>query len=148
MINYIKRGDFWNADAAIIYNPVSISNRFKIFDGNIKHQYPKVYESYIDFMIGVPWYKLIGDIQLIQIDDTRCIMNAFVYDQGKLDLKAVAKTFVECSNLAEEYEISISLSSNLGISNKNIEIIKLIDKTINVAFSDCKSDVFVYLGKK
>lgn len=150
MIVYVDKGVLWEEpNAQIIYNPVSISKSVEgqnVFNSNLKHDYRNVYESYREYMIGESKKRLLGDVQLVQIQDKKFIMNGFIYDGNILNLKAVMKTFVELSNLAEEYKINVALSSTLGTKDKIL--IQDISKIINTVFSDCKSTVYVYNKRK
>ena len=149
MIHIVTKGVIWkDPNAQIIFNPVSNSKSKlgqSIFNSNIKHEYPKVYNEYREYMIGESKRRLLGEIQLVQIESKKLIMNGFVYDGNVLCPKAIMKTFVELSNLIEEYEISAAIPYNLGC--KDEEMIKEIEQITNVIFCDCKQDVFVYKKK-
>jgi hypothetical protein len=92
MIYTIDKGVTWDEpNAQIIFNPVSASNGKigqKVFNELLKKSYNNVYNSYIDYMIGESLKQLLGDIQLVQIQEEKIIMNGFVYKGNKLDLLA------------------------------------------------------------
>lgn len=150
MIRIVTKGIIWNdPNAQIIFNPVSNSKSKlgqSIFNSNLRHDYPKVYHEYREYMIGESKRRLLGDIQLVQIENKKLIMNGFVYDGNILCPKAIMKTFVELSNLIEEYEISAAIPYNLYCRDE--EIIKEIEQITNVVFGDCKQDVFMYKKKR
>lgn len=146
MIYNVEKGTYWLEEKAnIIFNPVSVSKSkvgLDMFNSGIKRQYRNVYESYRDYMVGESKRKLLGDIQLIQIEDKKLILNAFVYEDDKLNLKALTKTLIELINLAEEYKISVSIRSKLNSKNK--DEIEASNKIINSLFEDFKSDIYIY----
>lgn len=146
MIQSVSNGILWeHPEANIIYNPVSVSKSKlgkEIFNSNLKHDHPKVFESYRDYMIGESKSRLLGDVQLVQITENKFVMNAFVYWDNQIRLKAVAKTLLELLALVEEYKISAILSSTLGCrDSKTISDIGVI---INSIFHNCNSDIYVY----
>lgn len=146
MICYLNKGSLLrDTRAQIIFNPVSVSKSKAgqdVFNPKIKQQYPSVYKSYREYMIGESQKRLLGDIQLIQIGEKKLILNAFVYKGNELNLKAVSKTFIELSNLIEEYNINAAFLNNLG--SRNIKDIYEIEKIITTIFADCKSDIYIY----
>lgn len=146
MIYNVEKGTYWMEERAnIIFNPVSVSETFtglNMFNSGIKDRYRNVYESYRDYMVGVSKRKLLGDIQLVQIEDKRLVMNAFVYEGNILNVKALAKVLVELVNLAEEYKISVVINTKLNSKNKDQE--KISNKVIKSVFGDCKSDIYIY----
>ena len=146
MIINVHEGRHWeNKNAEIIFNPVSVSKSKiaqEIFDINIRYNYTNVYESYRDYIMGVSKKELLGDIQLVQIEDKKFVLNSFVYYDDELNYKALIKTLVELFNLLEKYNITASISTNFqSINDKKKESIKQI---IERVFEDCKSDIYLY----
>lgn len=145
-----KRGFLWKEDCAqIIFNPVSVSRSkegLNIFDSQLIHDYRFVYEEYKDLLYESSKKELLGEIQLVQIGEKKCIMNAFIYEDNKLNLKALTKTLIELCNLIEEYEIAAAISSTVKCKEKTLheEILEII----HVVFDDCKSDVYLYNKKR
>ena len=78
-----KRGFLWKEDCAqIIFNPVSVSRSkegLNIFDSQLIHDYRFVYEEYKDLLYESSKKELLGEIQLVQIGEKKCIMNAFIF---------------------------------------------------------------------
>lgn len=135
-------------DAQIIFNPVSISrNRkgMKIFDHQISKTYGFVYDEYKDLLYTLSKRELLGEIQLVQISEKKCIMNGFIYEDDQINLIATTKALVELSNLIEEYKINAAIQVNLRCENKTI-LPKIIE-IINVIFADCRSNVYLYNSK-
>lgn len=147
MIQIVEGNKFWEHPTAnIVFNPVSVSkSNSDVFNKSIKHKFPEVYREYRGYMIGEYERRLLGDIQLVQVDEKKFIMNAFVYKGNRINIKAVVKTFIELLNLTEEYNISASLLSTLGSKNNNAN--HEIWKSINNIFGDSKSDIYVYKKK-
>ena len=144
-----KRGTIWNnEDAHIIFNPVSVSRSkqgLEIFDSQLIHDYRFVYEEYKDLLYESSKTELMGEIQLIQIGEKKCVLNAFIYDENQLNLTALTKTLIELSNLIEEYKINAALSSK--VCCKDLNLYPEIMEIIHVIFDDCKSNVYVYKQK-
>ena len=145
-----KRGFLWKEDCAqIIFNPVSVSRSkegLNIFDSQLIHDYRFVYEEYKDLLYESSKKELLGEIQLVQIGEKKCIMNAFIYEGNKLNLKAFTKTLIELCNLIEEYEIAAAISSTVKCKEKTLH--EEIMEIIHVVFDDCKSDVYLYNKKR
>lgn len=150
MLIYIDKGAYWNCEEAnIIFNPVSISKSKigeLVFNKVVKKDFSDVYDKYREYMIGECPYKLLGDIQLVQIDSKRFIMNAFIYDRDKLNHKALTKALIEMSNLLEEYHINGSLRSTFGSKNK--QEFKDLETIINTVFKDNSQNIFIYKPSK
>ena len=149
MIHLIENGVYWkDTNAAIIFNPVSVSNNRigkNVFNSNLRHEFKDVYEEYLDYIKGVSKKRLLGDVQLVQVDDKKLIMNGFVYWDDQINLKAVTKVLIELSNLSEEYHIPIAISSSMG--SKDPEIIEKLNKIIVSIFGDSKEEIYIYKRK-
>ena len=148
MISIVEKGICWqDPNSQIIFNPVSISKREgkELFNPNLKHDYPEVYDNYLDYMIGVSKKRLLGDVQLIQIEEKKFILNGYVMVGRDMNIKALTKALVELSNLAEEYHLSIALTSNLGCNDQ--ENAKTVENVIRTIFGDFHETVYIYKKK-
>lgn len=150
MLHEVRGGVIWNdPNAQIIFNPVSVSKSPEgqnIFNSNLKHDHHEVYDMYRDYMKGESKKRLLGDIQLVQIEDKKFIMNGFVYYDNILNPKALMKAFVELSNLIEEYHIAAAIPFRVGC--KDTCMYQYIEEIINIVFGDCKSDIYIYKKKQ
>ena len=99
----------------------------KIFDHQISKTYGFVYDEYKDLLYTLSKRELLGEIQLVQISEKKCIMNGFIYEDDQINLIATAKALVELSNLIEEYEINAAIQVNLRCENETI-LPKIIEK--------------------
>lgn len=146
MIYTINKGIVWEEpNAQIIFNPVSTSNSMlgqKIFNDLLKETHKKVYDEYLDYMVGESQKYLLGDIQLVQIKSGKIIMNGFIYKGGEIDLSALVKVLVELYNLAYEYELNIAIP--ISMNNKNQITIGLIKQIIDVIFDDFPYELYLY----
>lgn len=133
-----------NSDINIIFNPVACTSKLygqKRFNQLLKKQYPDIYESWLDYMVGENPNKLLSDIQLIKISDTKIICNAYCFDKrGNLNLLALTKTLVELFNLAEEYDLNVGIPNHLNLKNKFLTT--SIDLIAHTVFDDCKSNIY------
>lgn len=149
MIHIVEKGIYWKDEkAAIIFNPVSVSkNKLgqSVFNTNFRYNFKDVYDKYRDYIIAVSKKRLLGDVQLVQIEEKKFVMNGFIYWDDQINLKATTKALIELHNLAEEYKIPIALSGSLG--SKDPETIESLNKIIHSIFAECKSDVYVYQRK-
>ena len=147
MIYKINKGLVWfDNNSQIIFNPVSVSDNKigdKVFNKILRENYRNVYDEYKDYIIDIPKNKLLGDIQLIQIDKSRTVMNGYVYKNDQLDLYCLTKTLVELYNLGTEYKLNIALS--LSMYNISTEELKIINTIIETIFTDF--DYYLYLYK-
>lgn len=147
MIHIINNGITWeHPNVNIIYNPVSTyKGRVgqDIFNDLLRLKYRKVYDEYLDYMVGESSKRLLGDIQLVQIDKCKIIMNAFIYKGKELNMLALSKTLVELYNLAHEYELNVSIPMKMNSNNPITH--ELIKNVINTIFSDFEYDAYIYL---
>lgn len=145
MIKLIEKGIvFGDPNSNIIFNPVSVSAKSPSgFNKCLRELYPNVYEEYRDYLIGVSKKKLLGDIQLVKINDNAFIMNAYVYDEkGNVNYVALCKALVELFNIVENYKINVAIP--LFMYSKN-DIVKNFCKIIvNTVFEDYKYNAYLY----
>ena len=149
MLTIVDRGAYWDCEANIIFNPVSLSkNKIgeSIFHPVIRENYPKAFYYYKDYMKGMSKRELLGDIQLVQIEHKKFIMNAYVYDQDILNEKALTKALIEFSNLLEEYHITGSVRSTFGSKNK--KEYDNLEKILNTTLGDNNQNIFVFKPSK
>lgn len=149
MLTIVDRGAYWDCEANIIFNPVSLSkNKIgeSIFHPVIRENYPKAFYYYKDYMKGMSKRELLGDIQLVQIEHKKFIMNAYVYEQDILNEKALTKALIEFSNLLEEYHITGSVRSTFGSKNK--KEYDNLEKILNTTLGDNQQNIFVFKPSK
>lgn len=146
MIHLVETGNIWESEhGVILFNPVSISNSkngISVFNNLLRDTHPEVYEDYLDYIVGGRRKDLLADIQLVPADNAKLILNAYVFEERKLNLTALVKTLVEMFNLAEEYDVPIAIPISMGLKQEDsLEKIRLIVDTI---FEDCRVDVYLY----
>lgn len=146
MIHIVDNGIIWEErNAQIIFNPVST---FKgkvgreVFNKLLMSKYRKVYEEYTDYMVGESAKRLLGDIQLVQIDKNKLVMNGFVYKGKELDLVALSKALVELYNLAREYELNVAIPIKMNCDN--IITNGLTRTIIDTIFNDFEYNAYLY----
>lgn len=149
MIKRVNEGNIWTCkDANIILNPVSTGHflaAYNVFDYLMKLNHREVFDSYMDYIDQEPDSKLLGDIQLVQINNHCAVMNGFVYDRCKIHLKATAKVLIELYNLGTEYELDVAIPMKMnGRKQKDIDKVETIIKSI---FGDYENIVYLYENK-
>ncbi len=143
MIQYHKGDVYYNEEVNIIFNPVGVRDNKKGFLKKVKEAYPSAYAQYQNDV----WYyndrQLLGDIQLVFIENKRLILNAFCIDKmGKINKLAFTKTLVELHNLALEYDLSIGIEYALGVQDKTER--KLIQTIIKEVFKDTEVEINIF----
>lgn len=146
MIKRIKEGSPWvDGKGQLILNPVSTGHflsAYKKFNYLLKLNYPKVFESYMDYIEGESDSRLLGDIHLVQISKTKVIMNGFVYKRCRLDLIATAKVLIELCNLGVEYDLNVSVPLKMNhCKQKKINQVEMIVEEI---FKDFPNTLYLY----
>lgn len=131
----------------IIFNPVGVRDNNKGFLRKVKKLFPCVYEVYKDDVWYYNEYQLIGEIQLVFIENKQLMMNGFCIDKtGKINKLSLAKTLVELCNLAYEYDLSVGIEYALGVEDKNER--KWIQAIIKEVFKDTDIEVHVFDRKR
>lgn len=149
MIKRVNEGNIWTCkDAQIILNPVSTGHflaAYNTFDYLMKLNHKEVFDAYMDYIEHEPDHKLLGDIQLVKINNHCVVMNGFVYDHCRIHLKATAKVLIELYNLGREYELDVAIPLKMnGRNKKNIDKVEII---INTIFNDYENTVYLYENK-
>lgn len=147
MIQYVSGDIYYDESSNIIFNPVGIRDNGYGFIKRAKMLYPEVYKEYHDMVWEFNIKELLGDIQLVHVENEKFIMNAFCkYADGSINKLALAKTLIELCNLAHEYKLSVSVELTLGdICKKDRSIVKSI---IEEVFRNTDVDVTIFTRKK
>jgi hypothetical protein len=119
MIHYCSGDVYKSEEVDIIFNPVGVRDNSKGFIKKVKKLYPEAYEQYNERVWMYSVMELMGDIQLVYIDNGRFVFNAFCKDRnGNIDKLAFTKTLVEICNLCHEYHASLGIEYALGVQEK------------------------------
>lgn len=135
MIQYFSGDVYKCEDVDVIFNPVGVRDNEFGFIKRVKRLYPTVYEMYNEKVWMYSVRELMGDIQLVYVDNNRFLLNAFCKDRnGNVNKLAFTKTLIELCNLTHEYHLTIGIEYALGVENKSER--KLISTVIKEVFRD------------
>lgn len=145
MINYLEGDVYLTDDVNIIFNPVGVRDSTG-FSNKVKILYPGVYTEYKEKVWMYNIKELLGDIQLVYVEDNKFVLNGFCKTRlGHIDKLALCKTLIELCNLAQEYKLSVGIEHSLGIKDKAEK--KLIDTIIELVFDKSDTNINIYKRK-
>lgn len=131
MIQYLAGDVYRSKDVDVIFNPVGVRDNDKGFIKKVRNLYPEVYEMYNEKVWMYSVRELLGDIQLVSINDNRFMLNAFCKDRnGVIDKLFLTKTLIELCNLAHEYHLTIGVEHGMGVRDETDrqDIISIIEE--------------------